>query len=193
MKRFKIIIPLLLVSLLLVGAQCGDDSSKRSESEDEEKEDKFENYLTYQNEEWGFEIKYPKDWEKEEEDYGYDGFSVIFITPQEGPDDMTSENVIVFVSGPEPEDFDELMTLIIEEFPLDSNKELFDYSRVMISGYPGYKLEYSDRSLGDLRHRHYFINAGDVWYQVLYTTLESTYSEYLEQFEVMINSIKLKQ
>ena len=168
MTKFKPIILLLLVSLLLVGAQCGEDSSRESESKGEEKENKFENYLIYENEEWGFEIRYPKDWEKEE-DKSYNQFSIIFVTPQEGPDDMTSENVIVFASIAEPEDFDELMTLIIEDFPQNSDAELSDYSKAMISGYPGYKLEYTynDYNLGKLLHQHYFINAGDLWYQVL--------------------------
>ena len=189
-KSFTILI-LLLLSLFLVGAECGEDSSKRSKSK---QEDKFENYLTYQNQKWDFEIKYPKDWKKEEEDQGDNGFSVTLVTPQEGPDDMTSENVIVFASSPEPEDFDELMALVIEEFPQDPNAELFDYSRIMISGYPSYKLDYTygDYHTGKLRHQHYFINTGDIWYQVLFTTLESTYSDYSEQFEIIINSLKLE-
>ena len=86
------------------------------------------------------------------------------------------------------------MALIIEEFPKDSNAELFDYSKVMMSGYPGYELNYTynDYYLGMLRYQHYFIDAGDIWYQVLFTTLEDTHSDYLEQFELMIDSLKLE-
>jgi hypothetical protein len=189
----KIIIPIfLLVSLILIGAGCGKEDSEESEKEKDE-EEKFKDYLNYENEQWEFEIKYPQDWEKQEETFD-SGFTVGFLSPQENDDDLTRENVVVFASLPEQQNFDDLMAQAIEEIPKDSNANLIDYSRVIVSGYPAYKLNYSylDYYSGKLLYLHYFINAGDKWYQVLYVALESTYSQYLPEAQTIIDSFVIK-
>jgi len=190
MKRLKfIIVPvLLLTALVLIGADCGEESSRKSRDKDEEEEK--EKYLTYENEEWGFEIKYPEDWkEEEEEDYGFDEFAVVFTTPPEDEDDEVKENFLVYASIAPPDDFDELITDLIADLSGDSYVTLLDYEKVMISGYPGYKTSYI---YGDIQYLHYFINAGDTWYQILYVALENTYSKYLEQAETMVDSFEIK-
>lgn len=181
------------MGLILIGAECGKEESKKSEKEKDKKEDQYENFLTYESKEWKFEIKYPNDWEKQEESSDTN-FTVGFLTPQENVDDSARENVVIFVSMPEPQNFDDLMAQAIEEIPQDSNANLMDYSKVMVSGYPGYKLNYSytDYYNGKLLYLHYFINAGDKWYQMLYVALESTYSQYLAQAQTMINSFVIK-
>jgi len=180
-----LIIPvLLLTALVLIGADCGEEERRRSRDEDEE-----ENYLTYENEKWDFEIKYPEDWEKEEEDYGNEEFTVAFITPPEDEDDEVEENLLVYASTAQPDDFDELMADLIEDLSGDPYVTLLGYERVMISGHPGYKASYIYE---EIQYLHYFINAGDTWYQVLYVALESTYSKYLDQIETMIDSLEIK-
>ncbi len=181
--KFIIIPVLLLTALVLIGADCGEEDRKRSRDKDDEEE----NYLTYKNEKWGFEIKYPEDWEKEEEDYSYDEFTVFFISPFEDEDDENRENLLVYASTAEPDDFDELMTDLIAD--LSESTTLLDYEKLMVSGHPGYKASYI---YDEIQYLHYFVNAGDTWYQILYVALESTYSKYVDQVETMINSLEIK-
>ncbi len=186
MKKTKYIIPLiLLIGLVLIGASCGEEERRKSKDKDEEEE----KYLIYENEKWEFEIKYPEDWKKEEDDYGFDEFAVVFTTPPEDENDTVKENVVVYASTAQPDDFDELMADLIADLSGDSYVALLNYSKVMVSGYPGYKASYTYE---ELQYLHYFINAGDTWYQVLYVALESTYSKYLDQVETMIDSIDIK-
>ena len=197
LKRIKgnltwLILPIiLLLVLILIGiGYKGKDSEKPKE---EEKEEKSEDYSNYKNEQWEFEIKYPNDWGKQEETLDA-GFAVSFLAPQETSDDLARENVTVLALMPEQQNFDELMARIIEEIPKDSNANLMDYSKVIVSGYPGYKLSYSyvDYYSGKLQSLHYFINAGDKWYQALYVALESAYSQYLPQAQIIIDSFVIK-
>jgi hypothetical protein len=195
-KRFYlaglIILVLILAVLVLIGVGYKKENSEKPEEEKNE-EEKFEDYSDYKNEQWDFEIKYPNDWGKQEETLDA-GFAVSFLAPQETSDDSAWENVTVLALMPEQQNFDELMAQTIEEIPKDSNANLMDYSKVIVSGYPGYKLSYSyvDYYSGKLQSLHYFINAGDKWYQILYVALESTYSQYLPQAQTMINSFVIK-
>jgi len=186
MRKLKfVIVPVLLLAVLvLIGADCGEEERRRSRDEDEEEE-----YLTYENEKWDFEIKYPEDWEKEEEDYSNEEFTVAFITPPEDEDDEVKENLLVYASTAQPDDFDELMADLIEDLSGDPYVTLLDYEKVMVSGYPGYEASYIYE---DIQYLHYFINANDTWYQILYVALESTYSKYLDQAETMIDSLDIK-
>jgi len=196
MKKLKFIfVPLLLMSLVLIGLSCGEEERRRSKDDDEEKE----KYLSYENTKWGLEIEYPEDWEKEEEDYGADEFAVVFTSPPEDEEDTDKENLLVYVSTARPEDFDELMAGLLADLSGDPYITMIDSERIMISGYPGYKVNYTYKDYYSeeldeekIRYLHYFINAGDTWYQVLYVSLESTYSKYIDQVEIMIDSFKIK-
>ena len=187
MRKLKfVIVPVLfLAALVLIGASCGEEDRKRSRDKDEEEEE--EKYLTYENEKWDFEIEYPEDWEKEEDDSSLNEFTVAFISPPEDEDDEVRENFLVYVSIPPPGDFDELVADIIEGLSKDAN--VLDYEKLMISGYSGYKASYVH---DEIQYLHYFIDAGDAWYQVLYVALESTYSKYIDQVETMIDSFEIK-
>lgn len=192
-----LILPIiLLLALVLIGVIIGvgykkENSEKPKEEKDEE--EKSENYLNYENEQWGFEIRYPEGWEKQEESLE-NGFTIGFVTPYENADDSARENVIVLASRPEQQNFDDLMAQAIEEIPKDPSANLIDYSKIIVSGYPGYKLNYSylDYYSGKFLYLHYFINAGDKWYQVLYVALESTYPQYLPQVQTIVDSFVIK-
>ncbi len=189
------IVPLMLFSLVFVGALCEEESSRRSkdrdkeEEEEEEKED--DDYLNYKSDKWGFEIKYPKDWEFNK-DEGQGGFLVSFVTPSEGQDDPR-ENVTFTVYPALEEDFDTLIAEFTDDLTVQG-ATLSGYSKTTISGYPAYKAEYSyqDPSYGKFIFVHYFINAGQNWYEFLYLSLDSTYSQYLAQVEKILKSIVIK-
>lgn len=194
----RLILPIILLLVLaligvLIGVGNKEEGSKESEKEKKE-EEKSEDFLNYRNEQWEFEIKYPEEWEKQEESLD-NGFTIGFVAPYENTDDFARENVIISVSMPEEQNFDDLMAQIIKEISETSDVDLIDYSKVTLSGYPGYKLNYSyfDYYGGKLVYLHYFINAEDKWYQALYVALESTYPQYLLQAQTIINSFAIKQ
>jgi len=81
------------------------------------------------------------------------------------------------------------MANLIADLSGDNYITLLDYGNVIISGYPAYEASYVYE---DIQYLHYFINAGDTWYQILYVALESTYSKYLDQVETMIDSFEIK-
>ena len=186
-KKLKfIIVPVLLLAVLvLIGASCGEEDRRSSRDDDEDEEE----CLTYENEKWDFEIEYPEDWEKEENDYSLDEFTVSFVTPPEDEDDEVRENLLVYASTAPSDDFDELMGDLIADLSGDSYVTLLGYEKIMVSGHPGYKANYIYE---ETQYLHYFINAGDTWYQILYVALESTYSKYLDQAETMIDSFEIK-
>lgn len=199
MRKLKFIFPiLLLASLILTGAICEEESSRRSRDRDEEEEEEEENYLSYENQKWSFKINYIKDWEMEVLNDDADGLAVGFLSPQEDSEDDFQENVIVgaFKSHPD-KDFDELMEEIIRDIPNQANMDFIDYSKLVFVGYPAYKFLYTEKVYieqeykGELKYLHYFVNTGDVWYQIMYIAEKSQYSKYLEQAEQMINSFEI--
>lgn len=194
MRKLKfIIIPvLLLTALVLIGASCGEKETRKKDRDKEEPEQE-ENYLTFENTKWKFEIDYPEDWEKEIIAEEPDGVAVAFITPEEGPTDDFQEYIIVVAAEPNPyEDFDELMGEAIREFPEQEDMDLIDSSKVIIAGYLSYKLIYTQIEYeSELQYLHYFLDSGDVWYQILYIAKKSQYPKYLEQVETVINSFEV--
>lgn len=207
MKKLKFAVPLsrpwrvslglmLLAALVLAGASCGEEErSKRKKDEDEEdeEEDKLKDYTLYENEKWNFKIYYPNDWEKEVLSEEADGIMLGFLSPQENEEDYFAENVIVLAFKPElGADFSELVLQSINDLQEDPYMNLVSSSQEMISGYPCYKIIYTETWDSDnLQYLHYLINANDTWYQILYTAEQATYSKFLEQVETMIDSFEI--
>lgn len=194
MSKLKyFVVPLMLFSLVFVGALCEEEYSRRSRDrdEDEEEEKKEENYLTFQSDKWGFEIKYPKDWDFEKEE-GQGGIMLSFVTPSEGQNDPR-ENVTFSAYPAMGDDFDALINEFADEL-VSQGVVLSDYSQVNISGRLAYKMEYNyqDPDYGEFIFVHYFINGGNNWYELLYLSLDSTYARYLPQAEEIIDSIVIK-
>ena len=187
MKKLNKFIPLiLLVSLALTGLSCEKERSKKREKEE---------YLTYKNEKWGFEIDYPEDWEKKILGEEAGGITVGFRIPakdKESEEDFR-ENVVVLVGKPIPDkDFDELMEESLQDLPKMSGMALIEHSKVEVSGYPSYEIIYTELvETETYKYLHYFINAGNVWCQILYTAKHETYSDYLKEAQKMIRSFEI--
>jgi len=191
MTKTKYIIPLLLASLILTGALCEDDDERRSKKSDEK--DEYEDYLDYENESWKFAVKYPDDWEKEifTSDLDKD-FVIGFKSSRKDDSDTFSENVVILASVAQPQDFDELVGLGIEELANDESVNLISSSKIMVSGYPGYDARYSfNDGRINWEYIHYFINARSFWYQLLYTGQDDDFDFYLEKAEMIIDSLEL--
>ena len=128
-KKLKYFIPVILIALVLTGASCGEDDDKKSDRE--KKPDVYASYETYNKESWNFDIKYPEDWEREILTDNREEFVVGFLSPQEGEEDMFTQNLIVFASLSQPQDFDEVMQLGIAEMSKESSIDMHDYKKVM--------------------------------------------------------------
>jgi len=186
----KYIIPIMLVSLVLTGASCGDDdkSSRR-----EREEDIYENYLAVENNDWGFEVKYPDDWEKEILGEDTTGIIVGFRSPRADDSDMFAENITLLAYMPQPQDFDEMMQIGIDEVSKSPGTTLFSSRKVMVSGHLAYVLEYSVTDYTtEFKYLHYFIDGGDYWYQILYTSEISEYNKSLNIAKKIIESFIIK-
>jgi len=196
MKKIKIAISFLLLALILTGVGCGDFSDQSPKKEGKEKDEKEseneEDYSLYKNKDWDFEIKYPNDWEKEIITDEHSGTAVAFLSPLKDDKDNFQENVVVIAAESKPGDFDELMQEAIESLKNYKHEKLVSHSKKIISGYSGYELVYIDDYSGGVKKQlHCFINADDVWYQILYTADEGNFVEYLAWAEIIINSFKI--
>ena len=190
-KKLKYFIPVMLIALILTGASCEDDDDKKSDRK--KKPDVYASYDEYEKNDWGFEIKYPDDWEKEVLGESTEEFMVAFITPEEGKDDTYSQNLIVYASLPQPQDFDELMQAAIAEMSDTPSVDMDSYRKVTISGHPAYVTKYSIADVAvTFKYLHYFIDGGDFWYQIMYMADEEGYSTFIDEAEKTIESFTIK-
>jgi len=196
MKKLKLVVPLLLLTaLVLTGAMCEEERKRKKEKDDEdEEEEELKDYALYENEKWNFEIYHPDDWGKEILVDDLEGIAIDFVTPAESPEDYFLEDVVVASMADPYENFDELMTEIINEIEEDEYWEIVSYSEKMIGGYPAYEITYREKYYEEeVYYLHYFINGGNAWYQILYAAEgEDKYDKYLKQVETMIDSFKIR-
>jgi len=178
-----VIIGLVVILVLFIGFLFlrGD---KNDSLKEEEKEDLYESYEKYDSVDWGFEIKYPKDWESQIVGEDESGLAIAFLAP--------SANILVYAFKSSDKDFDELMASGIADFSSSGERNLISDRKTTISGSPAYELIYSSSNLdGEFKYLHYFINAGERWYQILYTAEEGQYEKSLETAEMIIRSFRI--
>lgn len=193
MKKKILTICLLLFTLVLVGAICEGDDDKKSKKPKEE--DKYEDYTNYENKDWKLAVKYPDNWEKEiftNEVEMDEDFIVGFKSSKEGDLDTFLETVVILASEAQPQDFDELMELGIDELAKKESTNIINYSKVIVSGYSGYKVRYNYQDGGiQWEYLHYFIDAKSFWYQILYTGQGNGFDIHLEKAKMIIDSLEL--
>lgn len=190
-KKLKYFIPAILIALVLIGASCDKDDDKKSDRK--EKPDIYASYEEYEKTDWGFDIKYPNDWKKEILSDTAEGFVVGFLSPEESDDDMFAQNIIVFTSLPQPQDFEEAMKYGLEEMSANPSIKVHSYKKVMVSESPAYVIEYSAVDIvTDFKYLHYFIDGGEFWYQILYTADREGYEVFVDEAQKIIDSFTIK-
>ena len=188
----KYFIPIILGALILTGASCKEDKDEKSDKK-KEKVDVYANYEEYEKSDWGFDIKYPEDWEKRILSEDTAGLTIGFLSPKEDEGDMFTQNLIVFASLPQSSDFDEIMQIGIAEMSKDPSINIDGYRKLMVSGHPAYVIEYSVTDVTtEFKYLHYFIDGGDFWYQILYTANEEGYSVFINEAQKIIDSFIIK-
>jgi len=181
------IIPFLLLALILVGGSCGKSSDNNAQPGNGENQPQEIEFLTYSNNEWGFEIKYPDNWVKEIYEQGESGSTTAFNSPKRDSENRPEASLIV-VAFPRPgsKDFNSEMLKSIAQ--LEGSDVLISQSLKTISGHNAYELVYFDSGGPENKILHYFVEDEDIWYQIVYVAKAEVYSEYLLTGQEMIDS-----
>lgn len=183
-KKLKFLIPLLLVALILVGGSCGQDSNDPGGETEE-------SYTTYSNEKWKLEFKHPEEWYLEFENDSDIGLTLALNAPKSADAEESNAGFLVVAYVPEKEQvFNQEIEKSISQ--LEASQILIAQSEKTIAGRNGYELIYVDNpSTPKTKQLHYFIDGGDVWYQLLYMAEVDSYENWLEEVRGMVNSFKI--
>jgi hypothetical protein len=144
---------------------------------------------TYINNDTGYSISYPKDWQKKE----VPRLDLTLIAPKEPHAEMhASMNVISEKVGP---------TVTLDEFYKESLKQLQSELKDvhveksgdrMFDKTPGKWTVYT-HTMGEIKLRvaQYFTIANDIIYLITFSSIDKDYDDYEAEFEAIINSFKL--
>ena len=151
-------------------------------------DEKQPDYLVYADEKWNFEISYLTSW-KEEKLQG-EGLVAFEISV---PEEEGHTSLFVMAFNPSSEQvFEDEMQKSIEQ--LEAEGILISSSKEAMSGTNAYKLVYTyddDFSGFKVKQQHYFIEGGEVWYQILYSAKEETFDKYLLEVEQMAETFRI--
>jgi len=184
MKKPKIIIFFLLIALVLVGASCGEKKDGATIEEEN-------GYIVYSNESWNFEFKYSEDWDLEFEEESDVNLAFALNSPRQDDSIEASAGFLIVAYIPEEgKIFNEEVQKSIDQ--LKVGQVLIDYSEKSLAGRYAYEVIYSDSpSDPKTKQLHYFVDGGDIWYQLLYMAKQDIYNNHLGTIEDMINSFKI--
>lgn len=181
-----------LSALVLVGSSCRENVQEENSEPSSLEEKQYSDYSIYKNAQWGFKLNYPGNWAKKELDGDAAGFSIGFLSPRQDESDMFAENIVVLAYDPKGQDFETVMQAGISEVSKIPGIELSEYKKTFFAGYPAYELRYGASDYNSkFQYIHYFVNGGAIWYQVLYTSEENSYSLFLSEAENIFNSFEI--
>ena len=188
MNLKRIIILIIVVVLVLMGIFLF--KNKEIENNLTKEEEIYSDYKEYNQNKWDFQVKYPRDWEQKEIEETEESFTVVFISPAEEETDNSIENIIIFATKAEDRDFNIIMKEGKDKLIEGGVINLTEKGITTISGYSAFILEYSILDYtNEFKYLHYFINAEEKWYQILYTAGIDNYEDSLKTVENIINSL----
>jgi len=184
-KRIRFVMPLLLFALILVGASCNKEEGGSGVIEE------GNDYTVYSNDDWGFKFRYSEDWNLEYEKESETNLAVAFNSPLRGGSTKSNAGLLIVAYIPEKgQIFSQESQKHINQ--LEANQILIVYSEEVVSRRNSYKAIYVDSpSDPKTRQLHYFVDGGDIWYQILYMAEQEVYNDYLEIVEEMVNSFEI--
>ena len=157
----------------------------------------YRNFKTYDNDNYQFEIKYPKDWLKRDLDDPITGEIVIFSSTLETPADSFLEKVYIAVEylSSEPVTLEEYTQSVFERIrqAKGSDIEVYQDRKTSVSKYPARRVVYSREENGlQLRQMETFTIVNDRVYIAIYTAERAKFSKFLETANKMINSWEIE-
>lgn len=141
---------------------------------------------TYKNEDSGFTLKYPSNWEKRE----ISGLTA-FISPLENDKDLFRENVSVG-----REDISKYPITLVEYIRISLDNWRRQTPELKMLGKSKVKIDKKDTTYvtcqtGNTKHRQYYLLHENVAYVLTYTATEKQFDSYLKSAEKIIKSLKI--
>ena len=145
--------------------------------------------IVYESQEYGFKIKYPKTWLKEEFNQQNEGYTTVVVFRRSTEREPPSVTIYINDINSKGKSFEDFVTKEIEDVVNDQNLSLVDLSDVVIANRHGIKLVDVENQ-GYKRMVHWISSNGQV-FELSYESNQSEYQEHLVDVETMINSFEL--
>lgn len=149
------------------------------------------NFITYTNNDYQFDIKYPPGWTRQELNDPITGEIVVFTSPAESDSDLFLEKVYLTIEylPSEPITLDEYSQLVLERIELTDNSEIRSDFSLKINGLPARAIVYS-RQEGELqlRQMEVFTIKNDRIYLAIYTAQQAKFDKFLDTADRIIDS-----
>ena len=191
MKKYILIIVIVVVVIIAVVLGLIYYLRVEPESPPDNEEEQILAPIFYADEAWGFEFSYPADWKTRSLLQG-EGMTTFGIdSPIEDKSGGPAASFIILAFSPGEE---AVFNVEIERSikDLEDMGVLTSQSQRTIAGFSAIELLYADDSENlTTEQLHYFIDGGDIWYQLLYAVKEEKFDEYLPEVEKMIESFKI--
>ena len=157
----------------------------------------YQNFLTYDNDNYQFEIKYPKTWSSRDLDDPITGEIVVFSSPLETPSDPFLERVSIAVEylSSEPITLEEYTKAVFNRVKRGkvSEIEVYQDRKASVSKYPARRITYSRRENGlQLRQMETFTIKDNRVYIAIYTAERAKFSKFLNTANKMIDSWEIE-
>ena len=149
------------------------------------------NFISYTNNDYQFEIKYPPDWTQQELNDPITGEIVVFTSPIESNRDLFAEKVHLATEylPSEPITLDEYTQLVIERIDRTDNSEIRDNFALEIDGLPARAIIYSRQEGGlQLKQMEVFTIKNDRIYLAIYTAQQTEFGKFSDTVEQIIDS-----
>ncbi|MEK0181952.1 MAG: serine/threonine protein kinase [Oscillatoriales cyanobacterium] len=154
-----------------------------------------DNLATYDNTAQGIKIKYPDNWDKQEESNPITKEVVQFISPKESDADKFQERLIVTVEPTTNKTLDEYTKLSKQEIlKLDKNAKIAQEGASTLAGKNGYKVVYTTKDGNrELKKLNVWTMKHDKAYLITYEAEAGKYDQFLPVVEKMIKSLEVQQ
>ena len=149
------------------------------------------NFISYTNNDYQFDIKYPPGWTRQELNDPITGEIVVFTSPLESDSDLFREKVYLATEylPSEPITLDEYSQLVLERIELANNSEILSDFTLEIDGLPARAIVYSrqEKEL-QLRQMEVFTIKNDRIYLAIYNAQQAKFDKFLDTVEQIIDS-----
>ena len=157
----------------------------------------YQDFVTYDNDNYQFEIKYPETWSSRDLEDPITGEIVVFSSPLETPSDSFLERVSIAVEylSSEPITLEEYTQAVFERVKRGkvSDIEVYQDRKAKVSKLPARRITYSRQENGlRLRQMETFTIKNGKVYIAIYTAERAKFSKFLNTANKMIDSWKIE-